>query len=123
MLRSFPRTSRARLVPVVALLSVAALPAVAGMTIGWRTDGSGSYAKADPPLEWSTTKSVVWCTNMPGYGVSQPVLLGKRVFISSEPFLSDRPARRRAPDAMARSTSPSGVPCPASAYARLRWQK
>ncbi len=54
-------------------------------TIGWRTDGSGSYPKAQPPLEWSPTKNVVWCTPMPGYGVSHPVLLGRRVFICSEP--------------------------------------
>jgi outer membrane protein assembly factor BamB len=58
---------------------------MAGMTIGWRTDGSGSYPKAQPPLEWSPTKNVVWCTPMPGYGVNHPVSLGQRVFICSEP--------------------------------------
>jgi hypothetical protein len=52
----------------------------AGELIGWRTDGSGSYPKAHPPLEWSPTKNVVWSTPMPGYGVSHPVLLGRRIF-------------------------------------------
>jgi len=67
------------------LLTLGAFPALAGMTIGWRTDGSGYYPKAQPPLEWSPTKNVVWCTPMPGYGVSHPVPLGQRLFICSEP--------------------------------------
>jgi outer membrane protein assembly factor BamB len=75
----------ARLLLVVALLSAAAFPALAERPIGWRTDGTGSYPKAVPPLEWSATKNVVWCTSMPGYGVSHPVPLGRRIFICSEP--------------------------------------
>ena len=82
---SFPKTSRTRLALVIVLLFLATLPVPAGEVIGWRTDGSGSYPKAQPPLEWSVTKNVVWCTPMPGYGVSHPVPLGQRVFICSEP--------------------------------------
>ena len=77
--------TRARLAIIVVLLSLGTLPMPAGEGIGWRTDGSGCYPKAQPPLEWSTTKNVVWKTPMPGYGVSHPVLLGQRVFICSEP--------------------------------------
>jgi outer membrane protein assembly factor BamB len=69
----------------VVLLSPGALPAPAAEAIGWRTDGTGTYPDARPPLEWSPTKNVVWRTPMPGYGVSQPVLLGERLFICSEP--------------------------------------
>jgi outer membrane protein assembly factor BamB len=67
------------------LLFLGTLPVLAGEVIGWRTDGSGSYPNAQPPLEWSPTKNVVWSTPMPGYGVSHPVLLGQRIFICSEP--------------------------------------
>jgi outer membrane protein assembly factor BamB len=67
------------------LLALGGEAALAGDPVGWRTDGSGSYPKAQPPLEWSPTKNVVWCTTMPGYGVSHPVLLGERLFICSEP--------------------------------------
>src|SRR6516162_1068172 len=70
---------------VVVLLLLASHPALSGETIGWRTDGTGCYPKAQPPLEWSTTKNVVWKTPMPGYGVSHPVLLGQRVFTCAEP--------------------------------------
>ena len=70
---------------VVLLLFLPTLPALSADGIGWRTDGTGCYPKAQPPLEWSTTKNVVWKTPMPGYGVSHPVLLGQRVFICSEP--------------------------------------
>ena len=85
MLLSFPEALRARPALVAVLLIMGALPASAGEVIGWRTDGSGSYPKAQPPLEWSLTKNVVWSTPMPGYGVSHPVLLGRRIFICSEP--------------------------------------
>jgi outer membrane protein assembly factor BamB len=82
---SFPGPSQARLFPVAVLVFLGTLPASAGEVIGWRTDGSGSYPKAEPPLEWSKTKNVAWSTPMPGYGVSHPVLLGRRIFICSEP--------------------------------------
>jgi outer membrane protein assembly factor BamB len=82
---SFPGSSRATLFLVGALLCSGALPALARQGIGWRTDGSGNYPKAQPPLQWSSAKNVVWRTPMPGYGVSHPVLLGHRVFICSEP--------------------------------------
>src|SRR5208282_4649963 len=59
--------------------------AVRPLMIGWRTDGTGRYPKTQPPLEWSTTKNVLWCASMPGYGVSHPVPLGQRIFICSEP--------------------------------------
>jgi outer membrane protein assembly factor BamB len=69
------------------LLCLGAVPLLWGEGIGWRTDGTGIYLKAQPPQEWSTTKNVVWRTPMPGYGVSHPVLLGQRVFICSEPCI------------------------------------
>ncbi len=67
------------------LLSFCPLSAPSAEGIGWRTDGSGSYSKAQPPLEWSTTKNVVWRTPMPGASNSHPVPLGQRIFICSEP--------------------------------------
>ena len=85
MLLAAARSYQVKLLFGIALIIVGTVVALAGPPIGWRTDGTGSYPQAQPPLEWSTTKNVVWCTPMPGYGVSHPVLLGKRIFICSEP--------------------------------------
>src|SRR5579862_4875624 len=67
------------------LMPAEMLPGASADGIGWRTDGSGCYPNAEPPLEWSTSTHVVWKTPLPGYGVSHPVLLGERVFTCSEP--------------------------------------
>jgi outer membrane protein assembly factor BamB len=85
MPRFIPRGSRSGLGFALLVLALVAFPTLAGNTVGWRTDGSGSYPDAQPPVEWSPTKNVVWSTPMPGYGVSHPVILGQRLFVCSEP--------------------------------------
>src|SRR5262245_15278640 len=89
VLRSGGRPGGRGFRPKRALLAVALagwrLPEALEDGIGWRTDGSGLYPRAVPPLEWSPTRNVVWKTPMPGYGVSHPVPLGERLFTCSEP--------------------------------------
>src|SRR5262245_52255645 len=87
MVLAVPRPSSRRLILALVLLPLGSLAAQAADSVGWRTDGSGTYPNARPPLEWSTTKNVVWKTPMPGYGVSHPVPLGHRIFICSEPCI------------------------------------
>ena len=60
-------------------------PAVAQDAVGWRTDGTGRYPKADPPTTWGTDKNVVWKTKMPKFSVATPVIVGERIFVCSEP--------------------------------------
>ncbi len=82
------RTLRLRLaVPAVVFLglSLCSLSARSGETTGWRTDGTGTYPTAQPPLEWSLTKNIVWRTPMSGPSNSHPVPLGHRIFICCEP--------------------------------------
>src|SRR5258705_291887 len=74
-----------RVLLVAALALVGPHVGQAQVTIGWRTDGTGCYPKAQPPQEWSATKNLVWSTPMPGYGVSHPLLLGQYVFTCAEP--------------------------------------
>jgi outer membrane protein assembly factor BamB len=83
----FARFATGHALGCILLVSALVVPQVghAQTTVGWRTDGTGCYPKAQPPLEWSTTKNVVWSTPMPGYGVSHPVPLNQYVFIGSEP--------------------------------------
>jgi outer membrane protein assembly factor BamB len=68
----------------VVVFSLSAQPAD---STGWRTDGTGSYPRAQPPVAWSTTKNVVWKAPMPGGSNSIPVLLEHRIFICSEPCM------------------------------------
>lgn len=52
---------------------------------GWRTNGTGVYADASPPVEWSADKNVIWKTNMPGRSNSQPIRVGDRLFVGADP--------------------------------------
>jgi outer membrane protein assembly factor BamB len=60
--------------------------------IGWRGDGSGRYPAATPPTTWErkkdgtgyATKGVVWMTPLPDTGVSCPIIVGDRIFMTSE---------------------------------------
>jgi outer membrane protein assembly factor BamB len=69
---------------IAALLGGAAR---AGEPTGWRTDGTGRYPDARPPLSWSPEKNVVWKTPMPKWGNASPVLAGDRIFVCAEPHL------------------------------------
>jgi outer membrane protein assembly factor BamB len=60
-------------------------PAIGQESIGWRTDGSGRYPKADPPKAWGVDKNVVWKTAMPNFSVATPVIVGDMIFTCSEP--------------------------------------
>ncbi|MBN2583163.1 MAG: PQQ-binding-like beta-propeller repeat protein [Planctomycetes bacterium] len=73
---------------VVALLIVACTvtcPALAEDVVGWRTDWTGKYPDADPPLTWSATENVVWKTPMPSASNSTPILIGDKLLVCSEP--------------------------------------
>ena len=69
---------------LVLLISMAG-PAFTGDVSGWRTDGTGYYADADPPRTWSDEKNVAWKTELPGRSHSSPVVSGNRVFVCSDP--------------------------------------
>ncbi len=74
------------LAPCVALICAAtAISAGAAETAGWRTDGSGKYPTATPPVEWSPAKNVIWSTPMPSKSNASPVLLGGNLFVCAEP--------------------------------------
>jgi hypothetical protein len=61
--------------------------------IGWRGDGSGRYPAATPPTVWDrkkdgtssyATKGIVWMTPLPDIGVSCPIVVGERIFLTTE---------------------------------------
>jgi outer membrane protein assembly factor BamB len=57
---------------------------LAAETIGWRTDGTGTYPGAVPPTDWGE-KNVVWKTKLPGQSYGSPILVGDRIFVVSDP--------------------------------------
>lgn len=65
--------------------SATALAAPAGPVLGWRMDGTGAFAAAEPPLAWSAEKNVAWSTPLPGSSNASPVVLADRVLVTSEP--------------------------------------
>lgn len=60
-------------------------PAAGADAPGWRGDGTGRFPAATPALEWSPSRNVVWSTAMPSWSNSSPILVGGRLFVSSEP--------------------------------------
>jgi outer membrane protein assembly factor BamB len=59
-------------------------PQRSGQSIGWRGDGSGQYPSANPVSKWTASDNVRWKTEV-GAGQSSPIVVGTRVFITSEP--------------------------------------
>lgn len=53
---------------------------------GWRRDGSGRYAEAEPPLTWDldASENIRWQTKV-GKGQSTPVVAGGRLLLTAEP--------------------------------------
>lgn len=84
------------------LLAVAlALPTASGISEDgdpesqwgqWRGPlATGVAPHADPPVHWSATQNVRWRTEIPGLGLSSPVVWGDRIFLTTaiahgEPF-------------------------------------
>lgn len=60
--------------------------------VGWRGDGTGQYPGATGPLAWGreatasgyTTKGIVWMAPLPNVGVSCPIVVGDRIFLTTE---------------------------------------
>ena len=67
------------------LVATAFAPALAGRRVGWRYDGSGHFPNTDPPRNWSKEENVVWKTELPGRSLASPVVVGERIFVTSEP--------------------------------------
>lgn len=61
--------------------------------LGFRGGGSSNAPEANPPIEWSieSGSNVAWTADLPGRGVSGPIVTGGRVFVTA----SDGPLRER----------------------------
>jgi outer membrane protein assembly factor BamB len=101
---SFGRTMLAGVLFLMVRSAVAAdatssLPGAPGFVptaehpVGWRGDGTGRYPGAEPPTTWQrkaagdtyATANIAWMTSLPNVGVSSPVVVGERIFLTCEP--------------------------------------
>jgi len=55
--------------------------------VGWLGNGSGHFLGAEPPLDVDEYqgKGILWKIPMPAFSQTQPIVVGNRVFTSSEP--------------------------------------
>ena len=74
----------ARVMICVAVL-IACGASGAAEPVGWRTDGTGRYADARVPMQWSGEQNVLWSTPMPERSNAIPCIVGNRIFICAEP--------------------------------------
>jgi outer membrane protein assembly factor BamB len=63
----------------------------------WRGQGGqGISEEMNLPYEWTETKNVMWKTPIPGEGFSQPIIWGKRVFLTASIEGGPAPADHKA---------------------------
>lgn len=65
------------------LVSLSLAPSLRGA--GWRNDGTGRFPNTNPPVNWSKDKNVSWKVELPGRSLASPVVVGERVFVTSDP--------------------------------------
>ncbi len=65
------------------LLTAAQLTSAADWTRFRGPQGAGHVEGSAPPFEWSSAKNLKWRTELPGSGVSSPVVVGDRVFLTA----------------------------------------
>src|SRR5262245_55920584 len=76
-----------RLILVLLLAASLFPPVLLADTTNWpqfRGAKADGLAEGDKlPDQWSTTKNVVWKTDLPGWGWSSPVIWGNRIFVTA----------------------------------------
>lgn len=82
---------------------------------GPQSNGVGVVSRA--PERWSATESVRWRAEIEGYGISSPVIVGNRVYVTTATSQTRRTAMRLACDYLIGLLAVLGVPT----LVRYRW--
>jgi len=87
-LKLVSQTSLAIAVPLAATLLAspagrAADPSAEDRWPGWRGDGQGIARGARLPLEWTASRNIAWKAEIPGRGLSSPIVWGDRLFLTT----------------------------------------
>lgn len=72
-----------RILPALLVLTLSGF-SIAQTPLGFRTDGTGRYPDAKPPLHWGPEQNVVWKIALTQSN-SIPVILGPKLFTCAEP--------------------------------------
>lgn len=77
------------------LISMVMVSATTLSAADWRqfrgNDSSGVSSEKDLPVKWSATENIGWKAALPGRGLSSPIIVGDRVFVTcSSGFRHDR---------------------------------
>src|SRR5262245_57270062 len=67
----------------LALLSFLASTSGPDDWTGWRGPRGDGTATGSPPIEWSEKENVRWRADLPGVGLSSPIVWGDRVFVTT----------------------------------------
>lgn len=78
-------TRTLRLSLTSAVVAAATVPLPAANWPQWRgVDGQGISDEKNLPAEWTPTTNVAWKTARPGYGQSQPIVWGSRIYLTAD---------------------------------------
>jgi len=70
--------------PIAAVLVVTSISlALADDWAQFRGPAGGALADSSLPTEWAADKKIQWTAQIPGYGWSQPIIVGDKVFVTS----------------------------------------
>src|SRR6185436_14003401 len=70
---------------LVSVFLLHALPLPSADWSNWRgPNGLGVSAEKTLPLHWSKTQNIAWSATLPGKGASSPIVVGDRVYITTQ---------------------------------------
>ena len=89
-----------RILPAaLALLAASAAATPAANWPQWRGPaGQGISPESGLPTTWGPAENLAWKTPLPGYGRSQPIVWGNRVFLTADVDAGPAPGGHRAPE-------------------------
>jgi outer membrane protein assembly factor BamB len=67
----------------IAIVALSAISVAQADWPGWRGDGSGHVQEGTAPVKWNSEKGVAWKSNIPGRGVSTPIIVGNKIFVTT----------------------------------------
>ena len=69
--------------PIICLMLCLSLPTIAGNWTEFRGPGGTSIGEAKLPKEWTAEKNVAWTVDLPGRGVSGPIVVEDNVIVTA----------------------------------------